>query len=283
MNDNDNTQEQKFDAVIKIRKINSYQVSPTCTYVKESDTHIVYKKKNSPVRKDDNDIKDFIISYLTKYPNSKAIDIANYQKVTRKEVNSILYRLRKEGRCEINPWFQWRVIEGSSSVSVVKEPANVYKSNPSASEYIDTFAYGRIFSMRCSNRNGYRAPHKAIYLLSIIDCIDVGYITEIRFNIDSFILDRFERFWKRYVGVTCFSPSIWNPIFYMEDSIIHKEWNDGFYGVQPRTLKRCKVIFKYFEMASDLWNALQDRGVSDSIKLRLIETYIQGNVDLSGE
>lgn len=152
---------------------------------------------------------------------------------------------------------------------VLKEPPKVYFVKS-----VDK-SFPRIFSMKCSNRDGYKAPHKAIYLLSIIDCIEQGLITGRRFQITTHLLNQFEKNWNRYVNLTCFSPVIWNPIFYMEDSIIHKEWNIGYEGAKPNSLKRCCEIFDYLEIASDLWEAFQDKETSETIKSKLIATYIQ--------
>lgn len=153
---------------------------------------------------------------------------------------------------------------------VVKEPEENYYCKNSTS-------LDRIFSMKCSNRDGYKAPHKAIYLLSIIDCIEQGLITGRRFQITTHLLNQFEKNWNRYVNLTCFSPVIWNPIFYMEDSIIHKEWNIGYEGAKPSSLKRCCEIFDYLEIASDLWKALQDKATSQRIREMLIDVYITHN------
>ena len=136
---------------------------------------------------------------------------------------------------------------------------------------------GRIFTMKCSNRDGYKAPHKAIYLMSIIDSIELGYITNRRFQVTPFLLQQFEDNWRRYVYLKCFSPIIWNPIFYMEDDIIHKVWKTGQKGVQPSSLKRCEAVFECLEIASDLWRAVQDSTTARRIKERLIGTYIVNN------
>lgn len=136
---------------------------------------------------------------------------------------------------------------------------------------------GRIFAMKCSNRDGYKAPHKAIYLISIIDSIELGYITSRRFQVTPFLLQRFEDNWRRYVYLKCFSSIIWNPIFYMEDDIIRKVWKAGQKGTQPSSLKRCEAVFECLEIASDLWRAVQDSEMAQRIKERLIGTYIVNN------
>ena len=127
-----------------------------------------------------------------------------------------------------------------------------------------------ICRMKCSNRDGYKAPHKAIYLLSILDCIESGHLTKNRFQINSFLLDKFQYNWKKYVNhLTCFSPNIWNPIFYMEDSIVHKVYNTGFDGVKPNSLKRCEVVFNYLEIPRNLWDFLHDNENLNTLRNRL--------------
>lgn len=135
-----------------------------------------------------------------------------------------------------------------------------------------------IYRMKCSNRDGYKAPHKAIYLLSILDCIESGHLTNNRFQINSFLLDKFQYNWKKYVNhLTCFSPNIWNPIFYMEDSIVHKVYNTGFDGVKPNSLKRCEVVFNYLEIPRNLWDFLHDNENLNSLRNKIINTYIPNN------
>ena len=135
-----------------------------------------------------------------------------------------------------------------------------------------------ICRMKCSNRDGYKAPHKAIYLLSILDCIESGHLTKNRFQINSFLLDKFQYNWKKYVNhLTCFSPNIWNPIFYMEDSIVHKVYNTGFDGVKPNSLKRYEVVFNYLEIPRSLWDYIQNAENLNSLRNEIIDTYISNN------
>lgn len=132
--------------------------------------------------------------------------------------------------------------------------------------------------MKCSNRDGYKAPHKAIYLLSIFDCIESRVITNNRFQINSVLLHKFEYNWKKYVAhLNCFSPNIWNPIFYMEDSIVHKVYNTGFDGVKPNSLKRCEVVFNYLKIPRSLWDYIQNAENLNSLRNVIIDTYISNN------
>lgn len=40
-----------------------------------------------------------------------------------------------------------------------------------------------ISQLKCSNRGGYKAPHKAIYLLAILDMIDFEWISDRKFHV----------------------------------------------------------------------------------------------------
>ncbi len=134
---------------------------------------------------------------------------------------------------------------------------------------------GSIFSMKCCQKDGYKAPHKAIYLLSILDCIESGYIRKNRFQINFLLLNKFESNWRKYaVHFKCFTPNIWNTIFYMENSIIHKVYNTGYEGAKPNSLKRCEVVFKYLEIPYCLWEFLQDDKKLNSLRNDIIRTYL---------
>ena len=176
-------------------------------------------------------------------------------------------------------------IANESDVSL-NEPNEKYKDNSfkgdNASDLKNSVDLNNIldsiYRMKCSNRDGYKAPHKAIYLLSIFDCIESRVITNNRFQINSVLLHKFEYNWKKYVAhLNCFSPNIWNPIFYMEDSIVQKVYNTGFEGVKPNSLKRCEVVFNYLEIPRSLWDYIQNAENLNSLRNEIIDTYISNN------
>ena len=174
----------------------------------------------------------------------------------------------------------------NSIANVLNEPNEKYKDNSfkgdNASDLKNSVNLNNIldsiYRMKCSNRDGYKAPHKAIYLLSIFDCIESRVITNNRFQINSVLLHKFEYNWKKYVAhLNCFSPNIWNPIFYMEDSIVHKVYNTGFDGVKPNSIKRCEVVFNYLEIPRSLWDYIQNAENLNSLRNEIIDTYISNN------
>lgn len=74
--------------------------------------------------------------------------------------------------------------------------------------------YSELIShMKCSNRGGYKAPHKAIYLLTIIDLVEEGIICNNRFKISCTLISKFAEVWRKHVGDTPhFNINAWNPI-----------------------------------------------------------------------
>lgn len=49
-----------------------------------------------------------------------------------------------------------------------------------------------ISRLKYSNRGGYKAPHKAVYLLAILDMIDFEWITDRTFHVTHELVNTFE-------------------------------------------------------------------------------------------
>ncbi len=132
--------------------------------------------------------------------------------------------------------------------------------------------------MKYSNRGGYKAPHKAVYLLSIIKLIEIGQISENRFHITQTLVNRFEYNWKRYVGNNPhFQINVWNPIYYMEQDVIQNKVRPGFEHIKPASIERCQQVFEFLEIPMDLWALLQDNNYRKDFRLLLIDTYLIKN------
>lgn len=273
---------EKFNLGIKIEFVTredskKSKVKKTTHYIAHKDVKLIH----NPQQKlhDDTDLQSYIIDYITRFPNSKASDIADYLNITRKEVNSILYRLQKEGRCEINAWFQWRIVEIPSPTFVVKESPQVYKRKNSAPKYIDTSAYSRIFSMRCSNRDGYKAPHKAILLLSVIDSIERRFIKENKIELTERLEDLFNEKWKQYIkNTSLFSPKIATPYWHLKSEPF---WN--LYYMNGELVGNIKPIYStqtlrrevFAVLEDELYEYLQEKSNRDRLSELLINTYLK--------
>ncbi len=140
--------------------------------------------------------------------------------------------------------------------------------------------YSELIShMKCSNRGGYKAPHKAIYLLTIIDLVEEGIICNNRFKISCTLISKFAEVWRKHVGDTPhFNINAWNPIYYMEQNILRKEYNHGYENARcPSSIERCNDIFAYIEIPSDLFSLLQEEEFRSILRMMILDVYIINN------
>lgn len=132
-----------------------------------------------------------------------------------------------------------------------------------------------ISQLKCSKRGGCKVPHKAIYLLAILDMIDFEWITDRKFHVSHELVNTFEWNWKRYVGHTpFFTCNIWNPIYHMEQDVVRYKVRPEYEKVKPACVERCQQVFEYLEIPSDLWTLLQDENYRKDIRLLLIDKYL---------
>lgn len=140
--------------------------------------------------------------------------------------------------------------------------------------------YSELIShMKCSNRGGYKAPHKAIYLLTIIDLVEEGVICNNRFNISTILISKFAEVWRKHIGDSpYFNINIWNPIYYIEQNILRKEYNHGCENARcPGSIGRCNEVFAYIEIPSDLFLLLQEDEFRSVLRMMIIDVYITNN------
>ena len=78
--------------------------------------------------------------------------------------------------------------------------------------YIDAFS-----NLHVANVKGYKAPHKAVLLLAIIDMIEDRQINSTRILLTEELEVAFGKIWNRYVGKSpVFIPDISKPFFHMQ-------------------------------------------------------------------
>lgn len=129
--------------------------------------------------------------------------------------------------------------------------------------------------LKCSNRLGLKAPHKSIYLLSVLDLIDADIIRNGKFYITPLLIKRFEINWNNLVSdASPFKCNIWNPITYMEEEIIRKMYYAGVEEKKITSLQRCQSIIEHFEIPSDLWRILLIEEKRNELRTLIIENYI---------
>lgn len=140
-------------------------------------------------------------------------------------------------------------------------------------KYHDTLS-----KLKYSNRGGFKAPHKAIYLISVIDMIALGAINTNKFHVDEVLIKCFEYNWTIYVGNNpLFCCNIWNPLYYIEQDVIIHKTRPGYENVRPASIKKCSEVYDFMEIPSSLWKLLTDVCNRNRFRELLVHSYLINN------
>lgn len=92
--------------------------------------------------------------------------------------------------------------------------ANTIVDEPSLKSFLDELS-----KMKTSTYKGVKSPHKAIYILAIIQGIKSGQIKHDRIYLDENLINLFNKTWLKYVPTSCpFAMSIINPFIHLSSS-----------------------------------------------------------------
>lgn len=163
--------------------------------------------------------------------------------------------------------------------------------------YIEAFSH-----LHTAKVKGYKAPHKAVLLLAIIDLVEEGVIASPRINLSDELVDRFNKVWHHYLGTSAiFTPDIAKPYFHMQyeafwrlveheevelsmvaekgpwvegkvdstGSPIRKDLPQGSYSV-----KAMRKAFAYAEIDNMLFELLQNADARAMMRVVLINEYL---------
>ena len=138
-----------------------------------------------------------------------------------------------------------------------------------------------IQSLHTNVQKGSPAPHKAILLLSIIDLIEDGDITDARIFLTEELEARFLKLWKYYLGKSLlFSPDIFKPYYHMDHepfwNLVSTEENRQE-KVEPRYNRSwIQSNYQYALIDEELFKLLKDERVRAQFRLSLIGKYLVG-------
>lgn len=157
--------------------------------------------------------------------------------------------------------------------------------------YIDAFS-----SLHTAKVKGYKAPHKAVLLLAIIDLIEEGIICTPNISLSDELNDKFNEIWHRYLGTSAiFKSDICKPYFHMqhesfwrlvenEDILLdmaaepnlmsksmnrQKELPKGNYSI-----KAMRRAFAYAMIDNKLFLLLHNNDARAMLRVVLINTYL---------
>lgn len=147
---------------------------------------------------------------------------------------------------------------------------------PRIDKYIDLLKY-----MSVKITNGQRKPNKAIMLLSVIDLIRCGYITDNRIYIEDTIQEAFEYNWRKYVNPnppTCWTP-FWHlknePFWHFKPIVSLDEINSLTKPGETASVLKMRTTIDYTYLDDTLFSLILDKDSSVLLTEVLINNYIK--------
>lgn len=138
-------------------------------------------------------------------------------------------------------------------------------------------------SLHVSNVKGFKAPHKAVLLLGILEQVEYDLLAENRIIISEDLLDAYSYIWQRYVGNSAvFRNAIFQPFWYMKSEPF---WTlrllDGsVVGMCDRKPSDAALKTDYYaELAPELYLLIQDVSARAALRVALISMYLVGQGD----
>ena len=157
--------------------------------------------------------------------------------------------------------------------------------------YADCFS-----SLHTAMKLGKPAPHKALLLLSVIDLVERGIITDNHIELSDVLVKTFKANAKKfYANSPIFTPEITKPYFHMQhepfwrlvtssDCIVTSlaAENTSKYGKSKPTysIKGLRKQFRYAEIDNELFKLLKDEDARARLRVILISTYLNNRIDL---
>ena len=131
---------------------------------------------------------------------------------------------------------------------------------------------------------GQKAPHKPILLLSVIDLIETGVITDCFIPFSQEIESQFMRLWIRYIGVSdSFQPKSSVPFWHMDyepfwdlilkDGVV-KSFDELAEERAYGDFKKMQKVVIGAKIDDDLLEVLQDPSARARLRVELIKGYL---------
>lgn len=148
----------------------------------------------------------------------------------------------------------------------------------------------RFSALHCNRQKGLVAPHKALMLMTVLDCIEDGSLTRNCIVPSKPFVDRFVDYWDLYVPKeSAFKPSWENPFWHLQ--------YDGFWTIKclsgdavlqlvEKAPRRSEIedLGLYAVLEEGLWDLLQNGVARDALRGVLISTYLcQDLIDMAAE
>lgn len=130
--------------------------------------------------------------------------------------------------------------------------------------------------MNCNKRHGETAPHKAVMLLTVIEEVKRGHITNGFIPLNDRMVEAFKREWKQYVGETeLFNPVFETPFFHLSNEPFWELMRREPFSFRPEySLSRLRENFYGAKIPDELCEFMQNETSRRQLKRVLLEKYL---------
>jgi putative restriction endonuclease len=143
---------------------------------------------------------------------------------------------------------------------------------------LDRFLKGLIRLRRGSTQYG-QAPHKPIFLLTMLHLLDSGHISENRFYVDVILVSTFHEYWD-LLAPEGFQEDFTQPFYYMQNDKIDGQ---GFWFLIPKAglsitshiknINTLAEIVDHAALSDSFFHVLANKVNREAIRAMLLHTY----------
>lgn len=140
----------------------------------------------------------------------------------------------------------------------------------------------QLSSLKTAKKAGERAPHKPILLLSVIDLVERGVITDNHIELGEALVNIFERNWARYVGNSVlFQPKVGTPFWHLHNEPFWTLISHSGTEVTEKSVSGAKYSIgsirkhiAYAQIDQELFELMQSEDARAKLRVLLISTYL---------
>lgn len=140
-------------------------------------------------------------------------------------------------------------------------------------------------SMRVAVKQGMKAPHKTILLLSVIELIEDGFIQSNHIKLSDKLIEKFKQNWNKYVGnSTVFQADIGKPFWHLQSEPFWKLISHNGIEVTKDNISGSKYSISnlrknvaYAEIDKELFELLKNRATIERMKTLIFTIHLDRN------
>lgn len=134
-------------------------------------------------------------------------------------------------------------------------------------------------SMKCMPYGGFKAPHKAIFIMALIDCVQRKYIRDNRIYPSLNFIDAFKKSWSKYVPSNWpFTPNFFHPYIHLSSEPFYqivKNSNRAKFDInQNWNSTQANRYVKYGLLDEKLFQLLKKHDFANKVKAIILETFL---------